>query len=79
VEVENIECYHFANVSKMIPMPKGAEKEINDILLTRDVCYLIAQNGDSRKEQIVFAQNYFAVQTHHAKIVEQRMQFPDIG
>jgi len=46
---ENI-SYHFADVSKTIPMPKGAEKEIEDILLTRYACYLIAQNGDSRKE-----------------------------
>ena len=47
--------YHFADISKTIPMPKGAEKEIDDILLTRYACYLIAQNGDSRKEQIAFA------------------------
>ena len=58
---ENV-AYHFADVSKTIPMPKGAEKEIDDILLTRYACYLIAQNGDSRKEQIAFAQSYFAVQ-----------------
>ena len=51
---------HFPEVRKTIPMPKGAEKEIEDILLTRYACYLIAQNGDSRKEEIAFAQNYFA-------------------
>jgi hypothetical protein len=50
---------HFPDVRKTIPMPKNAEKEIDDILLTRYACYLIAQNGDSRKEQIAFAQNYF--------------------
>jgi DNA-damage-inducible protein D len=54
-------------------MPKGAEKEINDILLSRYACYLIAQNGDSRKEEIAFAQNYFAVQTRRAELVEQRL------
>ena len=54
-------------------MPKGAEKEIEDILLTRYACYLIAQNGDSRKEEIAFAQNYFAVQTRRAELVEQRL------
>lgn len=54
-------------------MPKGAEKEIDDILLTRYACYLIAQNGDSRKEEISFAQNYFVVQTRRAELVEQRL------
>lgn len=65
--------YHFPDVRKTIPMPKGAEKEIEDILLTRYACYLVAQNGDSRKEEISFAQNYFAVQTHRAELVEQRL------
>jgi len=69
---ENV-AYHFADVSKTIPMPKGAEKEVNDMLLTRYACYLIAQNGDSRKEQIAFSQNYFAVQTRRAEIIEQRI------
>lgn len=64
---------HFPDVRKTIPMPKGAEKEIVDILLTRYACYLVAQNGDSRKEEISFAQNYFAVQTRRAEIVEQRL------
>ena len=67
------EVYHFPDVRKTIPMPKGAEKEIDDVLLTRYACYLIAQNGDSRKEEIAFAQNYFAVQTRRAEVVELRI------
>ncbi|MDY0903943.1 BRO family protein [Pedobacter sp. CFBP9032] len=54
--------YHFPDVKKTIPMPKGAVKDIDDILLTRYACYLTAQNEDSRKEEISFAQNYFAIQ-----------------
>jgi DNA-damage-inducible protein D len=65
--------HHFPDVRKTIPMPKGAEKEINDLLLTRYACYLVAQNGDARKEEIAFAQNYFAVQTRRAELVEQRL------
>lgn len=71
---ENNVSDHFADVGKTIQMPKGAQKEVPDIMLTRLASYLIAQNGDPRKDEVAFAQNYFALQTRKFEIIEKRIQ-----
>ncbi|MEO7314706.1 MAG: DNA damage-inducible protein D [Ginsengibacter sp.] len=65
---------HFVAVNKMVRIGSGAEKIVDDIMLTRYACYLIAQNGDPKKEQIAFAQSYFAIQTRKQELLEERIQ-----
>ena len=64
---------HFVDINKMVQLGSGSEREVDDIMLTRYACYLIAQNGDSRKEQISFAQNYFDIQTRKFELIEKRI------
>lgn len=64
---------HFPDIRKMVGIGSKTERPVDDVALTRYACYLIAQNGDSKKEEIAFAQNYFAIQTRRAELVEQRI------
>lgn len=65
---------HFREVTKMVVLGSNAERSVKDFMLTRYACYLIAQNGDPKKEDIAFAQSYFAVQTRNAELIEERLQ-----
>lgn len=65
---------HFRGVTKMVPLGSGSERPVDDFMLTRYACYLIAQNGDPRKEPIAFAQSYFAIQTRKQELIEDRMR-----
>ena len=64
---------HFLDIRKMVQIGSGSSREINDIALTRYACYLIAQNGDSSKDQVAFAQTYFAIQTRKQELIEKRL------
>lgn len=68
---------HFRDVRKMVVIGSGAERPVEDIMLTRYACYLIAQNGDPRKEPIAFAQTYFALQTRKQELIEEQLRLQD--
>lgn len=65
---------HFGEVTKMVKLGSGSKRKISDIMLSRYACYLIAQNGDSRKEPIAFAQSYFALQTRKQELLEKHIE-----
>ncbi|HEM2792146.1 TPA: DNA damage-inducible protein D [Streptococcus suis] len=66
---------HFREVTKMVPLGSGSERPVKDYMLTRYACYLIAINGDTNKEEIAFAQSYFAVQTRKQELIEERLHY----
>ncbi len=65
---------HFREVTKMVRLGSGSQRPVQDYMLTRYACYIIAQNGDPKKEEIAFAQSYFAIQTRNAELIEERLQ-----
>lgn len=77
-EKSGMDCLdHFRDVTKMVALGSGAERPIEDIMLTRYACYLIAQNGDPKKEPIVFAQTYFAIQVRKQELLEQKQELTE--
>lgn len=65
---------HFRDLTKMVVLGSGAQRAVQDFMLTRYACYIIAQNGDPKKEEVAFAQSYFAIQTRNAELIEERLQ-----